>query len=260
MINLVFAVTDNYLDRASHFFKSLRAVKSARILGVCNGFTPAKELTDYHSHIEWHTMDRCPTESCGMIQHGRFLDALPFLQPNDLIVLSDADIIVQRDFSADEKHLFEKFDQNTISAGPNDHRLEFDNLYQEARRISIKFGFLGTYHPTDFEKIPVWNCGLLVGRAGLFRRIQESYEQDCTEFYNNCDHRSRCQFQFWHAWHRMAGPKTFKPLSMTTHAHGHFGRPPDIEFRQEYYELDSSYSVDQVVYYHNFKIMFRHYM
>ena len=253
--HLICSITDNYLDRAGPFLDSLKSVRNAKVWCVCHGFRLPRGFSVCFPWVEFTFMPFASSQSYGMIQHGRFLDALPMLQSNDLLVLSDADVLVQRDFEPEELERFHAYDSNTLGVGNNEG--EGDNLFEEARRIEILAAETDHYKHLELKNIPVYNCGVMVARAGLFRRIQEEYEKDCYEFYGRCHNRSRCQFHICLALHNLS--IAVDRLSGEIHTHGHFGLPSGAEIRSETMDLDCETPQQQTrVYFQGKLVMFRH--
>jgi len=190
-----------------------------------------------------------------MIQHGRFLDAVPELGAREVVVLSDADVLVQRDFRPQELARFHAHGASTLSAGSNAG--DRDMLADEAARLEIEPEEPDPYERFDLRRIPVYNCGVLVGRAGLFRRIQEEYERDCYDFYGRCSSRSRCQFHICLVLHVLG--VLVDRLAGQVHTHGHFGLPPGADLRSEPWNLGGTFpDVPTRLYYRDQVVMFRH--
>jgi hypothetical protein len=251
--NLICSITDNYLTKAGPFLETLKFIKRARVWCVCHGFKPPRRFPALYPWITFTFMPFCPSQSHGMIQHGRFLDSLPMLGKDDLIVLSDADVLVQRDFSLEELKRFHAYDHSTLGVGNNNG--EDDTLLKEAKRIEILEDEMDHYEHLKLGNIPVYNCGLMVARAGLFRRVQEEYEKDCYGFYGRCYNRSRCQFHFCLAIHNLG--IAIDRIGGEIHTHGHFGVPLGAEFRSKVSESDSGPIISQV-YFRGKLVMFRH--
>jgi hypothetical protein len=196
----------------------MEQVANANRYCVCFGFNPSPGLKTRYAHIDFRPMPWHDSQSFGMIQHGRFLDALPHLSDDELINLSDADVLIQRQYTDAEVAFADAIDGNTISAGINScHAPGGDLLDLEAVRIHYP------YVRDDGAKC--WNCGNMLGRVSAFRRIQPWYEEDCQDFYRKAPHRSRCQYHFWHSVYRMSPPMNFVQLPNTWHTHGHYGLP-----------------------------------
>jgi len=164
-------------------------------------------------------MDLPDSHSHKMIQAGQFLDALPEIEPDDLVCLTDLDIEIQRDFTEQEwQHLEEYLWKDEIACYWN--CLETDNLELEAKRIELSEEWKNRYGNNEhLRQISCMNCGVLIARASVFRKIQTVYEGLCQEFYANAPHRSRCQFLLNWCFHRMG--LEVVTLSGRIHQHAH---------------------------------------
>jgi hypothetical protein len=208
-VKIVVTTTLDYLSVARGFLESVRQVRSAEVYCVCYKFGPNPNLERLYPHIRFVSLPAVWSESHGMLQWGPFLDTVPH-SPGDVVVLSDTDVIVQRDFTAEEWEYLEGLGEGEVGAWYNDGPQ--DTLKAEGERI----GF-----PTD-SPLPLYNGGLLAAKVSTFRRVQDDYESDCLAFYAQCQHRSRCQMHLWRAFHRMPGPKAVKVLPPLMHRHNHF--------------------------------------
>lgn len=224
MIQLLGCITENYVPRARPFLASLAYVHHARRWCVCLGFSPGP-LADAFPHVEFREMVHHWSESSGMLQTGRWLDVLPEVRAEDVVLLSDADVLVQRDFSAADLVLLADLPEDAFAAAWNAH--EGDNLAEEARRIDLADdGFYGGQEALAW--VPCFNCGVLAMRAGAWRRLREEYEAGCRDFYARTSHRSRIQFLVCLCLHRLGLRHVL--LDAAFHSHGHFSAPPGVTF------------------------------
>lgn len=233
-MHLVCTITEDFQLKAAKFLSSLQKISRVDCNCVCYGFNPSGGLKDTFPYINFFTMPKHPSESYGMIQHGRFLDALPHFGNDDVLNLSDVDVIVQRNYSNSEYQLFNSFGQNMIAVGQNESR--HDTMAKEAERIGYD----------EEVNLPIWNCGNIVASVGLFRRIQKQYESNCQEFYKKCTHRSRCQYHFWKSYYHLDPQPHIIVMTQRFHSHGHFGTPEGVTVR------------DGKAYHHDDLIMFAH--
>jgi hypothetical protein len=220
-VRLATCVTENYVPRARPFLASLARVQSARLYCVCMGFDPGGLRAEF-PYVDFRSMSRHPSESFGMLQTGRWLDVLPTEDGDPLYVLSDADAIVQRDFTSAELARFARYDGDTVGAGWN--ACEGDELAAEADRIRLA----GRERYGDLSR-PCFNCGVLAARASVWRRLRDEYESRCAEFYALTMHRSRSQFLLVWCMHRLGFRVDVLPVNL--HANGHFGVPSGVEMR-----------------------------
>lgn len=223
---LISVTTPNYVCKTGRYFDSLPLVGSAHPAVVLLDFN---EQTDpdgaienrLRQEVDWPTFRKMAlpaSHSHYMIQHGRFLDALEFVRPDDLICLTDLDIQLQRDFLPEEWAEFDRLNDHQIAATWNGG--EKDNLKLEADRIELTAAYREKVGGDEaLAQIQCRNCGVLVGRVSAFRRLQGLYESLCEEFYANAPHRSRCQWLINWCLHTAGA---FCPLPPAVHMHAHF--------------------------------------
>lgn len=224
-MNLVTLVTENYLDRARPFLKSLEHLNTVERSCICLGFSADSTTRQSYPHVHFHWMPRHWSESsCGIMQHGRWLDALPDVSSDKVYILSDADILVQRGMTLAEESLFRNLAADEFAAGWN--AWHGDNLRNEAERIRLSPRAVGLFRGS-WRDIPCWNTGVLAMRAISWQRLRGLYESRCERFYKLTEHRSRGQWLMsWCLW-RLGLRDVVLPLS--THAHGHFGLPSGVQ-------------------------------
>ena len=241
-MRLVSLLTENYLERARPFLRSLEKLSGVDRWIIGLGFhSPPQGQT---SRVRYACMPRHRSESSpGIMQHGRWLDALPDVQDDEVCLLSDADIVVQRDFTPEERQFFEFLGENEYAAGWNGG--EHDNLLEEAKRIGLAPEAVDLMQSDiAWSKIPCWNTGVLAMRGRSWKRLRDLYESRCERFYRLTLHRSRGQWFICFCLHRLG--MQAKILPGQTHLHGHLGMPSGGEIREG------------VAYYRNKVVLFRH--
>lgn len=260
MLHLVSLLTENYVPRALPFLNSLSNFAGLGRAIVCLGFDPESHgLNTGYRSLSFYTMPRHWSESSlGILQHGRWADALPEFHDDDVYLLSDADIIVQRPMYPGEHDLFTNCPADMFLAGwnafgPGELHVNGDNLLLEAERIGLtencndyseKHLAFGT--PASWGKIPCFNTGILAMRGITWKRLRDLYESRCERFYKLTSHRSRGQWLMNYCLHRLGLKANVLPL--TVHSHGHMGIPKGVTLR------------DGTACYHNEVILFRHAM
>ena len=234
MIHLLYTCTKNYLHKGQPALASAKNIDAKRWL-VCYEFQPTPFLRSRYPHLECVHMPTTPYASHGMIQAGQWLDVITAADA-DVLIVSDADILAQRDITQAERERFEAYDTNTLglawNCGTN------DNLYEEAWRIQIA-------QEAWQRDYPCWNCGLIVGKVGAWRRLRAEYEQDWQEWRKKTDHRCRIQWFVCYCIRRARMGVDLLPDRV--HSHGHFHWPQGVHVRG-----------DGVAYSHDDVIMFRH--
>lgn len=262
-MRLVSMLTENYVGRAAPFLRSLSRLSGVDCCIIRLGFGCREKIdlrSTFGDGLYYYDVPRHWSESsCGIMQHGRWLDALPDMRNDEVYLLSDADIIVQRDFTLEERELFESCGENSFLAAWN--AFEGDHLTAEADRIDLtprdQCGFFENHRlvadgifceQCDWLRIPCFNTGILAMRGRSWKRLRDLYESRCERFYKLTSHRSRGQWLMNFCFARLG----LKPeiLSGEVHSHGHFGVPSDVSFR--------STNGHNVAYYRDKPILFRH--
>jgi hypothetical protein len=254
---LVSVTNPSYVPKTGRYFNSLALVRSARPVVVLLDFTPE---TDPEQQVEralresvhWAEYRHLPlpaTHSNYMIQHC-FMDALPDVPDDDLIVLTDLDLEVQRDLTESEWKWVEALGPDRLAATWNGG--SGDNLFYEADRITLAEEWVRALD-CDVTAIGCMNCGVLAGRAGAFRTLQTHYERLCDGFYAASSHRSRCQWLINYVVHRQMNGFVLLPEQITLHGHfrnekGQLLLPIGTELRGRVVTMNG----DPVVFLHNF--------
>lgn len=182
MIHIGGCITENYINKSLLFLRSLESINNN--FCVCYGFDPIK-ISSRFPKVNFFYLERKYAEINGMVQWGVWLNAIDS-NDQDIYIISDADIIIQRSLNLEEINRFSSYDDNTIGAGINED--ERDCLSREAWRMKLKPGYV--YNPDAM----VVNCGVLVGKRAVFRKITEEMDKRIPEFNKFSDHRCRCQF------------------------------------------------------------------
>lgn len=260
---LVSVITPNYVLKAGHYLDSLSVLfedEVVRCKPVCIQMDTGSRLSEVEQHlwnklswlkmsIPFYSYQRPDCHSHNMVQWGRFLDALPFVAPDDLICLTDTDLVVQRDLTEAEWEQIEAACAEgnfcaSWNCGPT------DNLLAEAARIQLSEEWVIKEPKVwgDLWYIPCFNCGVLFATAATFRRLQAAYESRCADFYAATSHRSRCQFLMNYClWVEGIG---VAELPASVHVHGHCGSgglPEGTHWRGE----DLWVGEEKVVFRHN---------
>lgn len=218
------AITLDYVSRALGYLESLHRMPVPSKFCVCLGFLPSEELRARFPSIRFIHRARDCVESYGMIQHGPWLDVCPWIADGDLCVFTDADMTIQRGFSEEELSRFASYDDRTLGLGLNAG--PHDTLQFEADRTG--FSDPSGAYPGPWSQIPVYNCGVIIARASLFRQLRAAYDAEAPRFHAMAHDRARCQWLICYLVHR-AGWKVDR-LGREIHTNGHFGVPPDCHY------------------------------
>lgn len=214
------SITESYVKKAMSFLSSLNKFHQ-RTFCVCYGFQPDKYgLGTHYKNIQFHHLNRKYTEISGMIQWGVWLKALPSYKYEDIYIMSDADMLIQRSLTQEEKDRFLQYDEKTVGACVNTDNNS--DLEHEAISLNLRKGF--NYNP----KAQLVNCGVMVARPKFFETLTYYMESLIPVFNLYTKHRSRCQFLICHIIDRLN--LKIDLLNRTFHAHGHGKTPKECSF------------------------------
>jgi hypothetical protein len=212
------SITHNYIKKAMPFLSSINKLHGSNFC-VCYGFNP-NLLSSKFKNINFYHLERNCMEIEGMIQWGAWLKAIPY-NKNDIYIMSDADVIVQRPLNNKEIDRFAEYDANTVGACKNKVKAKYDYLINEAYRISLKEGF--SYN----SKGQVVNCGVLVAKPDFYIKLTEYVESIMPTFNKFTNFRCRCQFLICHILDKYKF--NIDLLSQGFHTNGHFGLPDNCK-------------------------------
>ena len=232
-VHFVQLVTRNYIKKGFPSLASAAHLHSAEKHLVCYKFEPTDFLRQRLPHFDLVHLPATPFESFNMVQGGQFLDAFPPMANDEIVILADADVMIQRDFTQEELARFAKYDFGTMGLGPNARPT--DNLWEEAQRIGME------PHST-YSAMACYNCGVIVGRVAAWRRLRQDFERDALDWYAKSQNRSRIQWALCHSLHRLN--VKIDTLPHTIHTHGHFELPKGVE--------DGKYNGETIVFRHRF--------
>jgi hypothetical protein len=179
-----------------------------------------------------------PGNRCKSLQHGAFLDALNAGSPRDMVIFTDADMVMQRPFTYDELYDFHFTGKDEVWLGVNGK--EGDTLLEEARLLeasSVNRKDHAIFDSWIFEQmfpgwreLPVWNCGVLVCRVETYRRLHDMARALLPVVESVFEHYAAIQ---WCLCYCIGRWLKHRLLPRTIHVHGHFGLPQDCFFDGE---------------------------
>lgn len=161
-------------------------------------------------------------------QDGRFLDSVPPLPPDRIVILADADAVLQRDFSDSELKLLDSLDDNSILAGPNMNmatnqlgaaELELLKPIAPLEKIAASL----KVDVADLLECRMRNWGLVAARVSAWRTLQDHYAEAVGDA-NPQDwftHPTWMQYLLCVMVHRHK--MTLVDMPYTMHSHAHFG-------------------------------------
>ncbi len=169
-------------------------------------------------------------------QDGRFMDAFPEVPDDEVVVLFDADGIIQRKPTSDEVQLLSSVKNDQIALGPNAHPDQRGD--EEIRLLLTKCSVEGVarvLNVPDLRGVRVYNFGFASATAGSWKRFRHNV--------GDLDVAGSCfsdphwvQLCLCCAIHRLHMSVVDLPCSV--HAHSHFGlhRGCRIRDRKLYHE------------------------
>lgn len=151
------------------------------------------------------------------LQAGLFLSARERFQDSDLIIFTDGDAYLQRPPTEAEQAMLASWPQGTIGLSYNDGPA--DTLGTEAPRLKPRADL------SDFDlTLPIYNLGVIVARAGTYRRWLASYAAIQPRMASLFDHHASQQWGLCAALDGLS----VRVLPATFHAHGHYPPAPGI--------------------------------
>lgn len=166
-------------------------------------------------------------------QQGKFLDAFPH-DKDDIVILADADAVVQRDFNDAEQLAFDNLG-GCLMAGPNMYpgqggaeELDILKLIVPVEEAVQKLRVTAEV----LMGLRMYNWGLVAGKASTWKRLQGYYEAMTFGFDPQTLflHPTWLQYLLCAAVHRWAMPVVEMPY--TVHSHQHFSVRPEHNIRK----------------------------
>lgn len=224
-ISVVTLIPLSYVHRARECLASMARLKSCECWCIAYDFDPAVLSWEY-PHVRFVPMARHPFE---WIQWGPWLDALPDATSR-VLIHCDADTAFQRDLLPQEIERFNAYDDRTFGVGMNDG--PYDSLFDEGKRGNLDNddAYYGTWD--SLQEIRCFNVGFMVASRTAWRTLQERYRPEWLRFDTKCHHPARCQWLI--CWCLAKLGLTIDELGNEIHCHGHFGTPPNVEWKAHY--------------------------
>ncbi len=183
-------------------------------------------------------------------QHGSFLESISGIADDEVVILADADAVIQRDLSSSERAVFNGLGDE-MAAGWN--MRPGQNGEQEFHSIRCRCSLDGAARvlslpATSLREAPVFNWGLVASRAGTWRRLAFLYQKAIGDWGPRLfDNLCYMQYLLCVVCHHH-GIKIL-PLGYDLHSHAHF--PP----------LSNEHTVrDRRLYYRQELVFFAHYV
>lgn len=136
-------------------------------------------------------------DSFACLQYGAFTAALRDVEPDDVVVFTDADLRAQRPPTADELEAFRNLQSGEIMMGSN--LWDGETLYEEAPflRPSIGLDALGSrYGSFRLADLKCYNTGVVAATVATWRLLYTMYSEahQRAEHHRVFDHPARMQW------------------------------------------------------------------
>lgn len=181
------------------------------------------------------------------IQHGDFLNSKEFndsIDDSDIIFFTDGDIILQRSLSDEELEYYRNFKDGDVYVGYN--ASPTDTLYDESKRLG-RTGFSSPHiNPNDWEKIKVYNTGVLGMNKKTWRNLLNNYNELFPYVNKMFGHYAKQQ---WLISYIIGTMNDFNVIEMPYDIHNHRHYPSPV---------GTHVDKDRTVYYNNKKVLFKH--
>lgn len=158
------------------------------------GFTPDYHLGDVyeeslhkHCNIRWRLFSinvgaegRISIHDNDMphklLQHGGFLEFMPDIKDDEVVIFTDADLVMQRPFTVEEIAFFESFLPDQIGCGANQFDgatldLEFEQLKPIQTKEELEVSMPG------FRAQKIWNTGFVVAQKATYQKLYEEFRK-----------------------------------------------------------------------------------
>lgn len=238
---------ENYYDKIYPYLETLNKYSPFKNILLTVGFHRSTELDNVYSYyIPKDALTDITTNPC--VQAGEFLKYCKFLNDDDIIIFTDGDIRLQREFTPEEIKMVESVKHLDVLAGPNATH-SMNTLWNEAEGLRRHCSddelrkLFSTYHVNLI--CSTLNMGVLICTAFTYRRINEETYKIFKEFPNITNHMARQQ------WYMNVAIWSFCYVNMLPyefHSHPHNGDQPGMKF-----DPDGTMYV-----YGDRKVLFRH--
>lgn len=199
-MTIVIACNQEYYTKAKIYFDSLKKNWTDRVCILCIDFDPPKKYDGF----EYAT---CEAESLSSYrlgwpanrdffvccEGGEFFNHFEFDQ-HELIIHTDADMIMQRPMSPFEREKLQELNEGDIAMSGSAKPVP--TLREEYFRLRPKRNYLKTNKdfPGRWGNIPLYCTGVIIARAETYRKIGEQYLAGIDGMISNFDHHAAGQW------------------------------------------------------------------
>jgi hypothetical protein len=181
------------------------------------------------SDIKWQNTNYC-------LQHGDFLQAID-AKDNDLIIFTDADIVMQRTVSSLDYSYLASLEPGEICLGMNSG--ESDNLLREHLRLEALAGkefqtphsdIIEAKYGVNLVHLPCYNTGVMAAFRKDYQFMFDEYLKEIAFVDKAYGHYAKQQWLMG-----LIANTKMKVLKMPQmiHTHGHAGIPPNVDFHKD---------------------------
>lgn len=245
---LATGINHGYLARATHYLRDINEHSVAENHLLCIEFMPdliSEAIPKIQCSVVDSTKLRLPLNNF-CLQHGEFCDYIPsnsVTPKDDVILFTDADIRMQRQFHDHELMFLRKMREGEVFVGYNAG--DADTLMDEAPRLSMNLP-MDTLSKLAFNnKRPgiCWNVGVMAAQRATWEKICDEYVM------SSMMARKMFQHVAWQQWNISRIINNWCKITVmdpSFHSHCHYGWPQGCEIR------------DGVLYYRDDVVLFRH--
>lgn len=159
-----------------------------------------------------------------MLQHGGFL---PYVEtePDEVIVFTDADIVMQRPLLDDELNSLSSLNNSEFAIGRNNGLA--DTLFDEHNRLApiASLSESERWFP-GFPLMSCWNFGFVAARRSTWNLMHERFMELWPAANSAYRYYAKVQFLCCYVINR---DFSRVDVPLTLHAHGHFGHPEGVK-------------------------------
>jgi hypothetical protein len=152
------------------------------------GFEVSDEVRGWYKHVEFFQLARAGIRSAsggGWVQPGAFLSCMNAAD-DDIVITVDADSVVQRKLTDEERARFLGYGANTLGVGWNAGPA--DTLATEFPRLSPKGTLAQLESQFGLMDRPMFNTAVLVAKPAAYRRLCCEYDREWPRFAALFDH------------------------------------------------------------------------
>jgi hypothetical protein len=221
MIYLISGINRAYLTRAEPFIRSMLPSSHISNIIITLDFSVDTSFKQQYGHIRFVELDSKHVQaksSISCLQHGGFLAALDWVNDDDVIIFTDADIDIQRTMSPDELLFFRELADNEIAAGYNASSSQ--TLKDEASALIPlkKSEVIESLFP-GFATLKTYNTGVVAAKKKVYQALYEHYVHAWDKVDRLFTHYAKQQ---WLLSYLIQSHFEVKLIPNSIHTHAHY--------------------------------------